>query len=203
MFGFFKKWRRLRETDDLSLRGAFAHAAIAHIGIDMQDFYCNPKHGENRTHPQDFKEEARVTRRVSAFAAKTHGIPLRHVWVTHVDPVIRFADGCRFYGIAPAANDDIVEKPCRSAFENTDLDKLLRRRGVTTLCLSGLFLEQCVARTAEDGIDRGYNVVVMNDLCVPGCLAEDIEQAEQEIESRGARLLASKDLLRIAAEARP
>ncbi|WP_206794740.1 cysteine hydrolase family protein [Amycolatopsis sp. MtRt-6] len=76
-------------------------------------------------------------------------------------------------GIEPALPvepaDVVVRKRRASAFAGTDLDLVLRARGVTAVTLTGVATSAMVAATAYDAADRGYGVSVLAD----GCADED------------------------------
>lgn len=65
--------------------------------------------------------------------------------------------------LAPAPGEPVVVKPSWSAFFGTDLDVLLRARGIGTLVLAGTTTPNCVRSTAYDGLARGFNVAVLRD----------------------------------------
>lgn len=65
--------------------------------------------------------------------------------------------------LAPAPGEPVVVKPSWSAFFGTDLDALLRARGIGTLVLAGTTTPNCVRSTAYDGLARGFNVAVLRD----------------------------------------
>jgi len=67
--------------------------------------------------------------------------------------------------LAPAPGDHVSSKTTYSGFYGTDLDKYLKRKGITTLVLTGLHTDCCVRHTAADAFFRGYRVVVPPD-CV-------------------------------------
>ncbi|MEU1117044.1 MULTISPECIES: isochorismatase family cysteine hydrolase [unclassified Streptomyces] len=69
----------------------------------------------------------------------------------------------------PVAEEDVVVLKRRaSAFAGTDLDLVLRARGVTTLAVAGVATSAMVAATCYDAADRGYNVTVLRDGCADG-----------------------------------
>jgi nicotinamidase-related amidase len=68
------------------------------------------------------------------------------------------------YNQPVAANDHVLPKPQWSAFVNTTLHSHLQARGVDTLLLSGVFMDQCITSTARDAVQAGYDVYVMKDL---------------------------------------
>ncbi|MFE3203769.1 cysteine hydrolase family protein [Embleya sp. NPDC055664] len=69
----------------------------------------------------------------------------------------------------PIADEDVVVLKRRtSAFAGTDLDLVLRARGVDTIAIAGVATGAMVAATAYDGADRGYRVAVLRDGCADG-----------------------------------
>ena len=65
--------------------------------------------------------------------------------------------------LAPAPGEPVVVKPSWSAFFGTDLDALLRARGIGTIVLAGTTTPNCVRSTAYDGLALGFNVAVLRD----------------------------------------
>ncbi|SHF91294.1 cysteine hydrolase family protein [Streptoalloteichus hindustanus] len=66
----------------------------------------------------------------------------------------------------PVADEDVVVLKRRaSAFAGTDLDLVLRARGVDTLAVAGVATSAMVAATCYDAADRGYQVTVLRDGC--------------------------------------
>lgn len=53
-----------------------------------------------------------------------------------------------------------VDEDGYSGFENTDLERLLRERGVDTVHVTGLALDYCVRATALDARRAGFDVVL-------------------------------------------
>ena len=52
-----------------------------------------------------------------------------------------------------------------SAFSGTELDRLLRVRGIFTIALAGSITNFAVEGTAREASDRGYRVLVLKDCC--------------------------------------
>lgn len=61
--------------------------------------------------------------------------------------------------------DVVVRKRRASAFAGTDLDLVLRSRGVETLVIAGVATSAMVAATCYDAADRDYHVTVLRDGC--------------------------------------
>ncbi|MGC0419367.1 isochorismatase family protein [Embleya sp. AB8] len=67
--------------------------------------------------------------------------------------------------VAPAEGEIVVKKHRYSGFHGTDLDMLLRGRGITTVAVTGVTTEDCVHATARDAMFRDYWTVVIADAC--------------------------------------
>ena len=60
-------------------------------------------------------------------------------------------------------SDASVEKPRYSAFYNTNLDSVLRSRGIRSLVFTGIATNVCVESTLRDGFFLEYFGVVLHD----------------------------------------
>jgi nicotinamidase-related amidase len=66
--------------------------------------------------------------------------------------------------LTPAAQDIVVEgKRGLDAFASTNLDFILRSRGITTIALGGFLTNCCVESTMRTGYEKGYNVITLKD----------------------------------------
>ena len=63
------------------------------------------------------------------------------------------------------SKDIHVAKYAMSGFWDTPLDTILRNLGVTTLLFAGVNLDQCVLCTLQDASFRGYDCILLDDLC--------------------------------------
>ena len=65
--------------------------------------------------------------------------------------------------VAPAPGDIKIENHAQDRFYNTDLDKALKAKGITTLILTGWKVSGSVTYTSVGATLRGYTVVVPID----------------------------------------
>jgi nicotinamidase-related amidase len=65
--------------------------------------------------------------------------------------------------IGPEDGDVVVTKHHPGAFNGTDLDLHLRRRGIQTIVLCGIATNIGVEATARVGFEQGYNLVFADD----------------------------------------
>jgi ureidoacrylate peracid hydrolase len=68
-----------------------------------------------------------------------------------------------FYKLKPQPGDVIVNKHRYNAFYQTDLDLILRAKGIRTLIMTGVATNVCVETTAREGFMRDYYIVFLRD----------------------------------------
>ncbi len=67
--------------------------------------------------------------------------------------------------LAPIDGEPVIDKPGKGAFYATDLEAVLRNRGVDKLVVCGVTTEVCVNTTVREANDRGFDCLVLEDCC--------------------------------------
>ncbi|WP_276609276.1 cysteine hydrolase family protein [Streptomyces sp. BPSDS2] len=65
--------------------------------------------------------------------------------------------------LAPAPGESVVPKAAPDSFLDTELEAILRARGITEVVVTGFATEICVESTARQALSRGYDVVLVAD----------------------------------------
>jgi nicotinamidase-related amidase len=65
----------------------------------------------------------------------------------------------------PASGEPVIDKPGKGAFYQTELELMLRNRGIENLLVCGVTTEVCVNTTVREANDRGYRCIALSDCC--------------------------------------
>lgn len=170
------------------------HTAI--VVVDMQNDFCAEGGYLHNNLKADMSPNGPLARRIMDLvdAGRASGIEI--VWIqANYDPKYlsgqakaKLAEkgiesicceggtwGWDFFEVNPAEGELVVEKHTYSGFFGTELDRLLRFRGINTLVMTGVATNVCVESTLRDGYFNGYYIVVPED-CV-GSAAQDLHEA--------------------------
>lgn len=163
------------------------HAAV--LVVDVQNDFCaeggySHKAGREMRFVQEmmpnliaFLEEARKARCPVIFVRMISGGPYVSPAMIELKmrkekkegkspqdwPCVEGTWGADFYQVKPLPGELVVTKHRASAFVGTDLDLILRSRGIKTLIMVGVLSNVCVESTARSATMLDYYVVFLED----------------------------------------
>lgn len=159
-----------------------SHTAL--VVIDLQNDFCHPKGvfsqlGLDRTGIDDAVSQVQSL----IASARARSVPVVFVRSSHsewtISPVladrvehwrsprwcIEGSWGSELYQLQSEPQDHIVRRHRYSGFLGTDLELVLRARGIKTVVVVGYMTDICVETTVRDGFMRDFYVVVPSDCC--------------------------------------
>lgn len=86
--------------------------------------------------------------------------------------------------LAPIEGEVVLDKPGKGSFYGTDLETILRARGITHLVVTGVTTEVCVQSTVREANDRGFDCLVLAD-CTGSYFPEFYEAALSMFSAQG------------------
>lgn len=127
--------------------------------IDVQQALC---YGEYAAF-----EAERVIERINLVSRKARAAGAPVVVIQHESrggPLDHGTDGWRLAdGLDVQSTDILARKTATDSFHNTELQSVLRARGVTRLVICGLQSEFCVDTTTRRALALGYPVTLVSD----------------------------------------
>ena len=131
------------------------------IIIDVQNGFDDPRWGR-RNNPD---AEANIARLLSQWRRTERPIfYVQHLSRKADSPLSPGQSGCEIKEIVkPKAGEPVITKQVNSAFIGTDLEVILRKRGIDTVVIAGLTTGHCVSTTARMAGNLGFKTYVVSD----------------------------------------
>jgi len=180
------------------------------IVVDMQNDFCH-RDGAACKRGRDM---AFVENMILVNQARRHNFPIcfvrtsgnqwtnSPVWTEFKNSkLLACADGtwgAEFHqGLEPHAGEMIVTKHRYSAFIGTDLDMLLRARGVKSLLVTGVGTGMCVFHTLTVGFMLDYYITLVKDCCATTYGPEAHNEAVALVKKHYGRVAPSSEIVDI------
>jgi len=84
----------------------------------------------------------------------------------------------------PAPGEPVIDKPGKGAFYATDLEAILKHRGIEQLIVCGVTTEVCVNTSVREANDRGFDCLILED-CVGSYFPEFQDFGLRMIKAQG------------------
>jgi len=98
--------------------------------------------------------------------------------------------------LRPAPGDHVIWKRRSNAFYNSDLELMLRTRGIDTVIITGVVTNGCVANTVRGARERDLHVIVLSDCCAT-MMPEDDEYFIKKIFASAGRVRTSDEMVTV------
>ena len=185
------------------------------IVVDMQNDFCHPQGAAcKRGRDMGFVQNM-IPRLVNLVnQAREHRFPIcfvrtsgntwtnSPVWTEFKNPdLLACAEGswgAEFHaGLEPGPDDMVVTKHRYSAFVGTDLDMLLRARGVKSLLVTGVGTGMCVFHTLTVGFMLDYYITLVEDCAATTYGPDAHKEAVALVKKHYGRVASSQEIISI------
>lgn len=102
---------------------------------------------------------------ISSAVAKARAASVPVIWVQHSDDelVLQSAAWEILAELSPLKNEPKIRKLYRSSFEETNLEDVLQRAGVSHIFVCGAESNNCLRHTSHTALEKGYDITLISD----------------------------------------
>ncbi len=142
-------------------------------------------------HPEAFQKELLAKANAVLAKARREGIPVIYVEVRRDE---RTPETEIHSAVTPKPGEVVVTKRRTGPFSTTDLDSILKDKGIETLVLMGISTSGCVLSTVRWAADIDYRMIVLADCCADR--DEEVHRVlTEKIFPRQATVVTSREFL--------
>ena len=208
----------------LSLAERLDPRSTALLVIDMQNDYCHVDSPMVRQSNLDVSAAHAMVPRLNLLVERARAAGTTVIWVRMVRSEFtrsavereqreRMRPGAaviceqgswggEFFGVEPLAGEPIVDKSRYSAFIDTNLELILRSRGISSLVMTGVATNVCVESTLRDAYMKDYYCTLVED-CAAAYLPELHAATLKNVDMHFGRVLSAEELLAVWQAAPP
>lgn len=168
----------------LTLDAKLGAVPAALLVIDMQNDFCAPEGYVARTVGKDVGAAAAMVPALETLIARARAAAIPVVWIRADYSLSRIPRpmqaklinagitnecckpgswGADWFGVAPRADEVVIDKHTYSGFAGTALQETLQRLRIETVVCTGVQTQICVESTVRDAHSLGYFCIVVED----------------------------------------
>jgi nicotinamidase-related amidase len=185
-----------QKDDAKHLAGITSLEDVALLVVDVQEQFCGYDGG--RLLKEGTKKSEKIARDIGSIipAFRAAGVPVYAIYFKNgMDTPPENVDFHHFQ--FDPERDTPVQKRHNSAFDYTNLDRLLKESGKKQLLVLGFNLRACVCETVIDGREKKYDVFLLRDLTGNGRdVAGDDGEALEWMAQEGTHIVQSASVLK-------
>jgi ureidoacrylate peracid hydrolase len=190
------------------------HTAV--IVMDPQKAFCDSDGFIAKVRGKDVSRIQASVKRLNPFIEKTRQIGIPIIWVRgsadsdrkrpnqkammakHSGGMKTDGDGMKWYSqvVKPLPIERVITKYNYDAFADTELDLLLKSKGIKTLLFTGFLTNICVETSARHAYINGYYIVFVSD-CTDTNSQQEYESSLFNIDDCFGEVVTSNEILKI------
>lgn len=151
------------------------------------------------TRPNPIFEASQLIQTIKDLVERAHLYSVKVIYVQHANQSIlqEGTEGWQIHpDLVPIDKDAVIQKTQGNTFIGTQLQSILESYRIENLLVTGLVTHQCVKATSLGGVEKGYNVYLIEK--GHSSFRKDaenvIKQVQEELVEAGVNLVSSGDI---------